>query len=299
VVVGSDIGSLAAGAGSIWTTSNEDGTLTRIDPATNQAVATIPIRAQRPASAYDPFMVASDGDSVWVLDGVGPSDGDTQAVSQIDPATNQVTRTLPLPVVDHFAIDGRALAVGAGGLWIGDWNNHRVVRLDPQTGAVVASLPVGTPIRIALTPDAVWVGNRDLGTLVRIDPSTNQIVATIAAGREILDVAVSADAVWLTSHQDRTVQRVDPATNQIVSTTALPLVDGGDSAEAALVLVSDDAVWVGAIGQPALYRLDPRTNQFNGVLRGLGNDPNVISAAGSLWISNRAGHTVVRVNPTP
>ena len=49
----------AAGAGSVWVANSDDGTVTRIDPASNQVTAAIPIGNR-------PYAVTAGHGAVWV-----------------------------------------------------------------------------------------------------------------------------------------------------------------------------------------------------------------------------------------
>ena len=53
-------------------------------------------------------------------------------------------------------------------------------------------------------------------TLVRIDPKTNTVSATIPVGRKASGVAVGDGHVWVTSFADGTVWRIDPETRKAV-----------------------------------------------------------------------------------
>jgi virginiamycin B lyase len=80
-------------------TSLLNDTVTRIDPATDRVVATIPV----PRGAYS--VAAADG-AVWVTGAID------RAVARIDPATNRVAATIPL---DGSPVD---VAVGSVGVWV-------------------------------------------------------------------------------------------------------------------------------------------------------------------------------------
>jgi YVTN family beta-propeller protein len=57
--VGGDPSAVTAAAGSIWVASRGDGTVTRVDPTTNELVGTIEVGAS-------PTALAADSDGVWV-----------------------------------------------------------------------------------------------------------------------------------------------------------------------------------------------------------------------------------------
>ena len=56
-------------------------------------------------------------------------------------------------------------------------------RLDPATGRVIFTVPVGDgPSAIAATSDGVWVSDEFDATLDRIDPHTNHVSRVISMG---------------------------------------------------------------------------------------------------------------------
>ncbi len=74
----------------------------------------------------------------------------------------------------------------------------RVVRIDPRTRKIVATIVVGrAPWGVAVGEGAVWVANTIDGTVSRVDPSTNRVVATIRVGADPKEIAVGEGSVWL------------------------------------------------------------------------------------------------------
>jgi YVTN family beta-propeller protein len=71
---------------------------------------------------------------------------------KIDPATNQVTRTIPVG-------DGpQGIAVGAGSVWVANGLDGTVSRVDPVSGEAVATIEVGgRPDELAVGEGGVWV----------------------------------------------------------------------------------------------------------------------------------------------
>jgi streptogramin lyase len=73
--------------------------------------------------------------------------------------------------------------------------------------------------------DSVWVSNYLDSTITRIDPATGDVVAEIDTefGPQIM--AVAAGGLWVSSVDTDAVQRIDPATNEPgppITTEALP-----------------------------------------------------------------------------
>jgi YVTN family beta-propeller protein len=73
-------------------------------------------------------------------------------VSQIEPSTNRVVRTV------RVGKDPIAVAVGEGAVWVTNYLDGTVSRIDPQRGRVVETIKVGpNPDRIAAGENGVWV----------------------------------------------------------------------------------------------------------------------------------------------
>ena len=75
-----------------------------------------------------------------------------------------------------------------------------VAVIDPGSDTIVGEIPVGgKPAGPAIGEGSVWVGNRDDHTLLRIDPKSLDVVRTIGLGVAPTDVEVGAGSVWVLS----------------------------------------------------------------------------------------------------
>ncbi len=205
-----DLWALAVGAGSVWATTHHDPLL-RIDPTTN-AVEAIPA----PASTVHGVTVL-DG-VVWVVarnfdDGPDYDQGQGERFG-VDPASRAVVAHVPVTVYDR-------VTAGFGSLW--GKRGISLVRVDPTTGFVLATIDVGYYERntyqtvVAVGEGAVWVAVRESGhmdRILRIDPGTNRIVGEILLpeGRAggIPGIAAGAGVVWVTDGLG-TLYRIDPS----------------------------------------------------------------------------------------
>jgi virginiamycin B lyase len=145
-------GEAAAGEGAVWVTHVTDDTVSRIDPRTNDEVATIKVGPQ-------PRQVAVSPEAVWVANGGGPS------VSRIDPSTNRVVATIRVGP-PSAASELMSVTAGAGAVWVGVPNLFAVVRIDPATNAVVSTIRAsGQPCGfLAAGRNAVWAAGAHCGT---------------------------------------------------------------------------------------------------------------------------------------
>jgi YVTN family beta-propeller protein len=184
IAVGRGSDFIAASPEAIWVSNYADGTISRIDPTTNQVAATVTIGGS-------PFGMAAGFGSLWVAN---ENDG---KVSRLDPATNQVTAS----VQTHD--NAESLVVAAGAVWVSyygakDQPGGVVSRIDPATNSVVAAVSVGTnPVYLASGGGYVWVALEGEASIVQINPATNAIVHRVAVGAKSEGIAASDHAVWV------------------------------------------------------------------------------------------------------
>ena len=63
----------------------------------------------------------------------------------------------------------------------------------------------------------LWVSNFSDATIARVDPATNRVTARIKVGPQPCGVAVGADALWIDGYGTGNVERVDPQTKRVVA----------------------------------------------------------------------------------
>src|SRR6266702_323034 len=173
----------------------------------------------------------------------------------------RVAATIPVP--GHPGTP----AVGDGGVWVPLTLEDHVVRIDPATNAVVATIavprgpsrlavaqtiPVGRqPAGITVAAGAVWVSNTLDDTVLRIDPATGRVVKTISV-RGPGELATSGTHVWVTSTGG--MSRIDPATDQATVFRQPANTCCGE------IAATSQGIWI-INGNGALLRLDPATSK--------------------------------------
>lgn len=176
-----------------------DGSVVRVDPATNRVSAII--GAGSSPEFGGPTRIAADQGSVWAgvpsqksvvrvdsasntiaattpgftcaegdlaADAFGVWVADCDAVRLIDRTTNQVTKTIRLSGATGMGVAG--LAIGLGSVWA---QGSSLVRIDPASGATVGTVPldpslVWSDYSVEVGFGSVWV--RQVGSVLRIDP---------------------------------------------------------------------------------------------------------------------------------
>jgi outer membrane protein assembly factor BamB len=139
---------------------------------------------------------------------------------------------------------------GFGAVWVADPAQERILRVDPRTRRVRASIPVGEQPVVNTGAGAVWALAD--GHVLRIDPGTNRVTARakLASTVPLIDVLILRGAPWVLTRER--VLRLDPATGRVAGSISVP---GGDPR---FVLAADDGIWI-LTRDARLLRLDLRT----------------------------------------
>lgn len=175
---------VVAGAGSIWVPSDAEGKIARIDPETNEVIATVDVAPQT-------FFLAYGLDALWAVS----SDG--RSIERIDPATNKVTGTAELGKQPGF------LAAGEGAVWVQEQGDGTVARIDPETVTVTGRIKVGDSLLygdIDTGGGIVWLRTTDDQTFVAIDAETLDILARPGAAAGSGAIRYTADGIWTSAH---------------------------------------------------------------------------------------------------
>ena len=172
---------------------------------------------------------------------------------------------------------------------------NSVAIIDPSTGQVVGSVPVGArPVGIAAGSGALWVANSEDGTVQRIDPGTRAVVKTIGIGAPATDVAATARWVWIGNGSEGTLSRIDPRSDSLAAPTELPGQDRVFRNGEYGIAVSANKLWV-ASRRRAVFRLDAATGRVEERI-GLDAAPLAIAARGSTVLVATARNQIVRID---
>ena len=143
---------LSSGGGALFVTSNPGNSLTQIDPTSNTATKTISLAS---VGSGPVGVVVADG-YVWVADHDGSP---VTSVAKVDPRTMKIVDVIP---VGHDSEAGpQWVASGAGSIWTDVPSLSAVVRINPKTDAVQATILLdgGCGAEMVATDSAVWVAN--------------------------------------------------------------------------------------------------------------------------------------------
>lgn len=225
---------LIIAAGTLWAPSCEENVLYRIDVATNKVVAKVPVGVANTEGG-----IAFGAGSIWM-----PSDP-KGIVSRVDPATNRVLASIKVAPGSFTAVFGYGL------VWISSTEKNLVSVIQPASNEVIAEIPVDpAPRFMAAGEGYVWTLNQTKGNVTKIDPFTMKVVAAIEVGVPGTggDIATGEGAVWVTE-RNFPVTRIDPATNVVTAQFAGP---GGDA-----MRVGHGSVWLSNGRRGNVWRFTP------------------------------------------
>jgi streptogramin lyase len=287
IQVGNGAGVPAAGAGAIWVPVTGDGTVARVDPASQAVTGRVRVAATA-GGPGDLDSAVFAGGALWIAsDAAG-------TIARVDPATNAVTATIPTaprpaglaegagfvwafhfrrPTVTRIdaatgavrafeveGLTGTGIAYGDGSVWVLSERPARVFRLDPATGAVRATIALETPFPVrrafvetwwlSYGDGALWAALANSGGVARVDVATGALRAVRIGFGDPFGVAVGGGAVWVAT--DRAVWKLDAATGQAQAASPLPRAGGFGFVS---VVYAEGAAWLTMFDRGTLVRV--------------------------------------------
>jgi ABC-type branched-subunit amino acid transport system substrate-binding protein/DNA-binding beta-propeller fold protein YncE len=268
-------GNVAVGEGAVWVLNNEDQTVSRIDPDTQEVTETF----ETPGV---PSELAVGEGALWI--GIAGGKGETNvtvSVSRMDPDSGRITRTARLRGEGGvFPVAGAPrLAVGAGAVWAINPDGS-VARIEPNSGRVVDTIDVkGGAWTLAAGDEGVWLlGNEDPPGVTRVDPRTNRVTQKIEVGANaLLGVAVGAGSVWAAANEEGVIWRIEPGPRPILKTIEVGV-------GVSFVAFGEGSVWSGNYVDGTVARIDPRTDRV-AARTSVGTPQALAAGAGGAWVS--------------
>lgn len=323
---------VAAGSDAVWVTTGLRSVV-KLDAVSGDVLATVRLPGQ-------PLDLVLDGGTLWVLT---PDGGGTRRVvmptlpgvttpgesrvavaglHRVDTASGSVVETIP---VEGY---GGGLAVTDGAVWVGAsaWTEDEpglLLRVDPDTNAIVATIPIDDAFSrvsaVAASDDGVWAmakGNYAPrpATVALLDPETDAVVQKVTLPSRFwggTTLAAVPGAVWLMGIDIRGPEpvsilvRVDAATGDVTTQEMeglnLRLAAGNghlwlSDCIAATVTPLDPITGdpVGepvTVGEPAPEGFDPWTQSVDGL--SCPGSPAV--GNGAIWVAVPGDGMVVRL----
>jgi streptogramin lyase len=197
----------------------------------------------------EPVEVMVDGGLLWVLTSEPECDGPVcdGFVVKVDEAGGQVIDQVPVT-------SPNGIAAGAGSIWVVSLADDTLLRLEPATGSIQATIPLSLPFTVGndgdrsflpvdvdANDDAVWVSS-GRGALAHIDPATNDVVDMVPRRSHTGGpLAIGQEGVWVADSLNGAVL-VDPATHQVVHSVTLD-DEIGQRFSVNTLVARDGSVW--------------------------------------------------------
>jgi YVTN family beta-propeller protein len=258
----------------VWVANAGQGTVSRIDPATNTVTQTVQV-------GRNPIRLAAGFGSIWVANQT------EQTLSRIDARSGQLRATIPTPTLAP-----NQLAVGAGSVWA--LAGYSLLRIDPATNKATRVDADWELVDGGLTVAGgrVWLSGRaypGVQPIVRVNPATNRKTDTVPTDADGA-LAAGGGSVWHASSVTRSIHRLDPKSGRTLAEIPVGVV-------AKHLTAGDGSLWVGS-DSGRVTRIDMATNQVTGTFQVGGRAPAVTTGLGSVWIVDTAQAALLRVQPT-
>jgi YVTN family beta-propeller protein len=174
------------------------------------------------------------------------------------------------------------LAYGAGSVWVEDYGDSTVTRIDPTT-SVTRSYRVGkSPYDVTFAFGAAWTSNYADDTVSRIDAGTGK-VTSVGVGSQPVGIAHAGSYIWVANQGDGTVSTIDPVDLRVHQVTI-----GGQPAWTGY---DGDQVWVGTVigGVGQSVQIDAKTRKVlrHSTIGPSPNDPDILG--GGVWYPDKNG----------
>jgi streptogramin lyase len=219
-----------------------------------------------------------------------------QSVVRVDPATNQVA------AVVRVGAQPESIAFGEQeGLWVANFGERTVQRIDPETNTVIRTEGgiTGNPTGLTVGGGFVWVSNGLVaGTVIKIDPAT-PATTSIDVGTGAKGLAFGEGALWVANDKDNMLSRIDPASGAVEVVEFADFAEEGQETGPAAVTVGAGSVWVSNSLGGSVWRFDPADLSADPVRISLleGNPGNLTFGEGAVWATIPDADSIVRIDP--
>jgi hypothetical protein len=194
-----------------------------------------------------------------------------------------------------------AVAVVPGAVWVIRTDNLSVVRLDPATDHIAATVPIGIAgWDLLATPTDVWVTGYFDNEIVHIDARTGKVVAVLTdVPHGPTGLALGFGSLWVASSRTASLLKIDPAANRIVDVIGLQSGPLYLLSRPLPVTIAFGSVWTRLEYYNQLVRIDPSTDAIVArvpVSTFYGKDglDHIGAGQGRLWVS---GLSIQDVDP--
>ena len=225
----------------------------------------------------NPYGVAFDGISVWVVN------GGSGTVTKLRAGTGTVVGT--------YSVGSGAYGIAFDGtnIWVGNSFGNTVTELLASTGAVVGTYSAGSkPTGVAFDGTNIWVADYDGNTVTELLASTGAVVGTYPVGSQPIGIAFDGTNMWVANSGSSSVTELLASSGAVVGTYS-----AGASPQS--VAFDGTNVWVSNGGSSTVTKLLASTGAVLGTYT-VGSQPNGVAFDGTdIWVANGGSNTVSKL----
>ncbi|MGH2596917.1 MAG: adenylate/guanylate cyclase domain-containing protein [Actinomycetota bacterium] len=264
--------------------------LVRIDPATNEVVADVPV--SKPGAAQLAIVPPHE---IWVLS------QPEQLITIVDAESERAVGRVPLQSGQATSqLTGFGLVYGWGKVWVAPRESFTtILEFDPHFRSVDRTLDVpGSTGRLGTGDGLLWVPVARAGRwrLAGIDPDTGTVQVKVETALGGYNVGYGEGHAWVTNHDDSSLEKIDPETG---TTTTIDL---GGVGQPSGIGFGFQSVWISDPLTGVVYRIDPATDEIVDTIQlfkiGTGYQSDVVAFDGSIWVAGPNTNSIVRIDPS-
>jgi YVTN family beta-propeller protein len=266
---------IPSGPPAVWVTNNTGGTISHIDPATNQVVNTIWLKK----GLVD---IVASHDYLFV------ANSDESSVVWIDPVSETVSMEVPIDIGTHLKLD-----VDPSYLYVTGPRWGQVQIRDRITGDLIEEFVYTNCWDIAVSEYGIWFPTgAEQESVVHLDLTTRREVNQFTpGGGGVSYVKFYEGYYWLGIHgEPHKVLKVDPQTYELVAELSVET-----SQYMSALGVGEGAVWAG-FSEGMLIKVDPESGQELQRVNITTNPVGIAAGYGSVWTTHIADHFVSRLD---
>jgi len=179
-----------------------------------------------------------------------------------------------------------AAAAGGKWIWVAEYGQPYVLKIDPATNHVVSKTGIGTgSCGLGYGAGSMWIEDTNTSTVSRISVTTGKRTRAIKVGTTPYDTTFAYGSAWTTAYVQGELERIDPATNRVVNRWKLAQATGAVGAFG--------SVW--ATGIDGVIRVDPVSHKLLAKIPIQGGAGWTAASPDAVWVTTTTG--VTRIDP--
>jgi DNA-binding beta-propeller fold protein YncE len=179
-----------------------------------------------------------------------------------------------------------AAAAGGKWVWVSDYGEPTLLKIDPKTNKVVSKTGIGTgSCGLGYGAGSMWIEDTNTSTVSRVSVATGKRIKAIKVGFTPYDTMFAFGSAWTTAFTQGELERIDPAQNRVVNRWKLQMATGAVGAFG--------SVW--ATGIEGVIRVDPMAHKVIARIPIQGGAGWTAASADALWVTTTKG--ITRIDP--